>query len=179
MALIRAALVALLLVSSVYADGLQWDYDTSKGAIPSTVDLMKGDTSSGPWMKAATIPAQPSTYTFPYVADNKWYLISDTGGTSNAIVYTPLPTVAYDDTAIKAAITSLTTRVTAIEAKDTVQDGSLQTLSTQVSGLQPAPPPSSRLIITTVSPNQIDITCVDGTRPATTVSGTKRSVACP
>lgn len=169
------ALLLCLLPLSAWAEGVKWEYDTTKGPIPSTVTLKKAPNSTGPWTTVATIPALPSTYTFPYPPDNQWYTVVEPGGvSSNALNYYPL-TVAYDDSTLKKAIADLST---VVNAALTELDRRLDALEAAPT---PTPTPTSRVLTKSLSETQLEVSCVTGTRPTQQLdaTGLNRIITCP
>jgi hypothetical protein len=188
-------LVFVLLAAPVWAENAwQWDYDTTKGEIPPQATVERGPSSLGPFTPVATVPSLPSTYSMTWPADSLWYRITNSGGSSNVVQFTPLGG-AYDDTALKAAIAALEARLKAAEAKNTAQDSDLLgiaaknatqdaadiTLDSRLDALEATPPVNSTVVVKTLNDKQIEVSCSSGARPSQVLdpTGLKRVISCP
>lgn len=188
---IRLLIISLLLVTSqAWAASLVWEYDTSTGGtIPANALVERGPASSGPFTLLATIPSLPATYPLPASPDTLWYRIANEGGVSNVVQY--VATGSYDDTAIQQALADLSTRVatlearvTTIDAKNAAQDTTDIALAARVAVLEatvkPVPEPTSAITVKDLSDTQVEVACVNGTRPSQVLdaTGTKRILSC-
>lgn len=137
----------LVLSGVAQAASLAWDYDTTGGkVVPSTATIQRSATQTGTFAAVTTVPSLPSTYVLPATPDNQWYRVSNSAGVSNVVQYTTVaapPTQPAIDT-LTPRVTTLETKMSVVESKNTAQDLSLTAIDSKnaaqdasIAGLQP------------------------------------------